>query len=241
MKVLMFGWEFPPFNTGGLGTACHGLVQGLSNLSQKITLVLPKSAGPININFADVLIANDLYKDTKNVKFKKIDTMMAPYMTSQSYDEKMMKHSKLLQGNPSNYGLNIYEESERFADKAALIAENTDFDVIHCHDWMTFRAGIKAKKASNKPLVAHVHATEFDRTGGHVNQYIYDIEKEGLHAADKIIAVSNYTKNKIVNHYGISADKVSVVHNAINPAESARFIEDCKLKEHYKIVLFLGR
>jgi glycosyltransferase involved in cell wall biosynthesis len=148
-----------------------------------------------------------------------------------------LKYTNSLEGEL--YGRNLFEEVEKYAEKAAIIAKFEDFDVIHCHDWMTFRAGKKAKQVSGKPLVVHVHATDFDRTGGNPNQQVYDIEREGMHAADKIIAVSNYTKDMIVKHYGIPPEKVTVVHNAIEHHHQL----PCKQKDNSKenIVLFLGR
>ena len=113
------------------------------------------------------------------------------------------------------YGNNLHEEVQRYAEITNEIAKQSDCDVIHAHDWLTFPAAIKAKEETNKPLIVHIHATEFDRTAGFPNQIIYDIEKEGMMRADKIIAVSNFTKQKIIDNYGIPADKIAVVHNAV--------------------------
>ena len=136
------------------------------------------------------------------------------------------------------YGASLFEEVYKYSEVAKDIALSEDFDIIHCHDWMTFQAGINAKKIKNKPLVVHVHSTEFDRTGGNgVNQHVYDIERYGMEYADFVIAVSNFTKNKIIKHYGINPEKIGVVHNAIELKDDAVF----EIKKYEKVVLFLGR
>ncbi|MFH1521586.1 MAG: glycosyltransferase family 4 protein, partial [archaeon] len=141
----------------------------------------------------------------------------------------------------SIYASNLNEEVERYGIVGGQIAEKEEFDIIHAHDWLTYKAGIAAKKVSGKQLVIHVHATEFDRSGGNrVNQYVYDIEKKGMEEADKIIAVSNFTKQKIIKHYGIPADKIIVIHNAVE-FEDYVVEEMHELKNNKKIVLFLGR
>jgi glycogen(starch) synthase len=136
----------------------------------------------------------------------------------------------------------MYSEAHRYAVIAAELAKDEEFDVIHAHDWMTYPAGIAVAAISGKPLVVHVHSTEFDRSGEHVNQMIYDIERKGMHAADKVIAVSNYTRNIIINRYGVSGDKVEVVYNGIeyNGNDSITFGQT-KIGRNEKIVLFLGR
>ncbi len=224
MKVLMFGWEFPPISSGGLGTACYGLTKALSSKGVQITLVLP-SAADVDASFLKVIGANTL-------KIRKVDSVLMPYLNSASYQSTYQKATR----QNAIYGKNLFQEVSRYTEAAARIAEEEDFDIIHCHDWMTFPAGIKAKNSSRKPLVMHVHATEFDRTGGNgVNQHVYGIEREGMHKADKVIAVSNFTRQKILQHYGIAAQKVEVVHNGVE-------LNHCK--EAYrkeKMVLFLGR
>jgi len=237
MKVLMFGWEFPPNNLGGLGTACYGLTKALSKKGISITFVLPKSASAHS--HLNIITTTDLYIGNIKMKMKYVNSLLLPYITDKDY-EKMYKG--LLFGNSLSgelYGKNLFEEVNKYAEKAAIIAKFEEFDLIHCHDWMTFRAGIKAKEVSGKPLIVHVHATDFDRTGGNPNQAVYDIEKEGMRAADKIIAVSNYTKDMIIKHYGISPNKVEVVHNAVEQEVNIR--KDSKIEHQDKIVLFLGR
>jgi glycogen synthase len=233
MRVLMFGWEFPPFNTGGLGTACYGIAKGLSQEGANITFVLPKATKSEH-SFLK-LVASNMSKG--RVKLRGIKSLLKGYITSEEYEYKIKKTFE--EGTNFNlYGSSLFEEVARYGKKAAEIAMEEPHDIIHAHDWLTFEAGIAAKKASGKPLVVHVHSTEFDRTGGsNVNPHIYNIERVGLHAADAIIAVSNYTKNKIVKHYGIDQDKVSVVHNAID----MNFKDTLSQSRQGKTVLYLGR
>ncbi|MFH1073436.1 MAG: glycosyltransferase family 4 protein [Nanoarchaeota archaeon] len=239
MKVLMFGWEFPPVISGGLGTACYGLTKGLSNNNVEVTFVMPTGPSDTHHDHLNVIVADKILFD--HVKLKRIPSLLVPYLTSGGYDQNyrklLMKYQSA--GHSPLYGQNIFEEAYRFSEIAKLIAQVEDFDVIHCHDWMTYQAGIKAKEVSKKPLVVHVHATEFDRTGfNSVNQYVYDLEREGMHKADRIIAVSNYTKEVITKHYGISPEKVEVVHNAV---EFTNYPDLNPIKKHDKVVLFLGR
>ena len=255
MKVLMFGWEFPPFNSGGLGTACYGLTKGLKNHNQDVTFVLPKSNPDMKADFVN-LISADVTKNltrgsVKGMKRIEIDSPIQGYMTSEEYNnlyekeysnsfsKSTLKHNDTKKDNI--YGKNLFAEVYRYGQNAGLIAEYEDFDIIHAHDWLTYPAGIAAKQVSGKPLVIHVHATEFDRTGGNVNQHVYDIEKRGMHEADSIIAVSQFTKNKIIENYGINEEKVTVVHNAVEFNDNKFKKEDFKIKEKNKIVLFLGR
>ncbi len=229
MKVLMFGWEFPPLSSGGLGTACYGLTKSLSKKGVQITFVLPYSFETDSADFVKLISAG-------NVKIRKIESALRPYMSSHEYKESVSKKT-----SPKIYGSTLFDEVHRYTLAAEKIAEEEDFDVIHCHDWMTFGAGISAKRKKSKPLVLHVHATEFDRTGGHqVNQHVYDLERQGMHEADKVIAVSNFTKNKIVDHYGINPEKVSVVHNAVDFSQHCAD-ENFEIKKTDKVVLFLGR
>jgi len=240
MKVLMFGWEFPPFNSGGLGVACHGLTKSMTTKGTAITFVIPKAPFLHADSHVNVIVANNLYLD--NVNVKEVDSLLAPYLSSAEYEERLYKMALLKQGDHENpdihlYGNDIFEEVYRYADKAKLISKHENFDIIHAHDWMTYKAGMAAKEITGKPLVVHVHATDFDRTGGHPNQDVYDLEREGMHAADKVIAVSNFTKNLVVKHYGVPADKVEVVHNGVEFSDN--LVDSVKMSE--KLVLFLGR
>ncbi|MCX8147095.1 MAG: glycosyltransferase family 4 protein [Candidatus Woesearchaeota archaeon] len=231
MRVLMFGWEFPPYSSGGLGTACEGIVKGLSNKGIEIIFVAPKT--PKSSEKIKFISAFD------NVTFKHIPSLISsPYMTEEDYKKEIISISS--EKRQTIYGRNLFHEVYLFSERAKQIAKKEKFDIIHAHDWLTFKAGIKAKEISKKPLVIHVHATEFDRTGGNgINPYVYDIEKEGMQKADKIIAVSNYTKNIIVSKYGIDPEKVEVAHNAVDFTKKE--FKDAKIGCFDKIVLFLGR
>lgn len=228
----MFGWEFPPHNSGGLGVACHGLATALAGRDIDIAFVLPKRAdmdwGPGRFIFADV----------PHVKLKEVDSLLRAYSTTASYAGSRYLH------RPEMYGATLFDEVCRYAVLAQSIAENEDFDIIHAHDWLSFGAGLEAKKVSGKPLIVHVHATEFDRTGGNgLNQNIYEVEKEGMEKADAVIAVSNFTRDMITRHYGIDPDKIHVVYNAINIWDYKNLAPEFeKLKKAgTKVVLFVGR
>lgn len=229
----MFGWEFPPFSSGGLGTACYGLVKSLSAKDVEINLVLPF---PCEADFANIIHA---YKDKgfENVKIKKVDFLLKPYITSESYSDELKK----IQGAKKiNYSSTLMEEVKRYAIQAHEIVDKQEFDIIHAHDWLTYEAGIIAKEKTGKPLVVHVHATEFDRTGGNgINTQVYEIEKRGMDKADLILVVSNFTKEKVIKHYGINSEKIIVVHNGVEEPSGEQY--HFPLKDSKKIVLFLGR
>lgn len=226
----MFGWEFPPFKSGGLGTACYGLVKSLSKKNIQVSLVLPF---PCESPFAKIINGYNL----KNVKIKKMDYFLQPYFNSSSYRESL---SKLKKNRRVKYCPSLVEEVKRYANQAYDIAREEDFDVIHSHDWLTYEAGIIAKEVSGKPLIIHVHATEFDRTGGNgVNSFVYEIEKRGMEKADLIITVSNFTKEKVMKYYGVNANKIVVVHNAVEEFADREY--NFPIKNKNKIVLFLGR
>src|SRR3989338_414727 len=236
MKVLMFGWEFPPFNTGGLGTACYGLTNGLSRNNVDITFVLPYVTDDTKSVHVNLIAANSISK----VRIRGIKTKLAGYMTPGQYKRSVLSEN-LSKRHREIYGENLFSEVCRYALKAGSIAKEELHDVIHCHDWMTYAAGKIAKSVSGKPLVLHVHATEFDRTGGNVNQAVYDLEREGMHAADAIIAVSNYTRKKVIEHYGVSPEKVFVVHNAVDNDSVIESYGSHSIRSSHKVVLFLGR
>jgi glycosyltransferase involved in cell wall biosynthesis len=234
LRVLMFGWEFPPHNSGGLGTACYGLTKALSRAHIDVVFVLPKKLSGFDHSFLRMVFAN-----IRNVTIRSVHSLLTPYINTESYNE-------YLRTAPDNelYGLNLFDEVRRYGLQARRIAEEEDFDVIHAHDWLSFRAGIEAKKISGRPLVVHVHATEFDRTAGHPNQMIYDEERKGMHAADCIMAVSHHTKRAIIEHYGIDPEKVIVVHNGIDHRDHQKALSPAL--EHLrlagkKVVLFVGR
>ncbi len=233
MKVLMFGWEFPPHNSGGLGVACQGLSRALSETGVEVIFVLPKKV-TTDESFRFV------FADNVFITVRTVDALLTPYVTSEQYG------SVVRQMGSSIYGNNLFEEVMRYAMRAKDIALKEEFDVIHAHDWLSFPAGIEAKRVTGKPLVVHVHATEFDRGGGGVNQDVYKVEKAGMEAADKVITVSDFTKNLVMEHYGIPAEKISVVHNGIESKDYPAKNEDdfgieALKNAGYKIVLFVGR
>ncbi len=230
----MFGWEFPPYNSGGLGTACFGLTRALSSCENTdIIFVLPKK-----VNVSSDLI-KIIFADTSTILSGEDISILSGYITS---DEYLVKRNDVTVGL---YGATLLQEVKHYANRAREIARNEDFDIIHAHDWLSFLAGIEAKKISGKPLILHVHATEFDRTGGQgVNQDVYDIEKYAMGEADEIIAVSNFTKEKIIEHYGINPNKITVVHNGVDVSdykELPPILESIKKEGKHKIVLFVGR
>jgi len=230
----MFGWEFPPHNSGGLGVACYGLTRSLSRRNVSVIFVLPKRIVGLHHDFLHIVFAN-----IRNLKVRSVKSLIHPYITSDQYDDYLLKTPE-----KDLYGLNLFDEVRRYGLQARILASEEPHDVIHAHDWLSFRAGIEAKRTSGKPLIVHVHATEFDRTAGHPNQYIYEEERRGLHAADCIVAVSQHTKNVIVEHYGIKPEQVMVVHNGINYEEFRhdlpKVLQDVKA-EGKRIVLFVGR
>jgi glycosyltransferase involved in cell wall biosynthesis len=235
MKVLMFGWEFPPFNSGGLGTACYGLTKSLNRNNVSLTFVLPRKID-VDVDFLKFIFGDDTLKIKTQYIF---NSLLKPYSTEDSYSSSLFSDEKNFKNNI--YGSNLFEEVERYGEVGGKIASMENFDIIHAHDWLTFKAAIAAKKVSGKYLVVHIHATEFDRTGGNgVNQYVYDIEKKGMEEADAVVAVSNYTKQKIIEHYGIPAEKIKVVHNGVE-FENYALEKMHELKKTKKIVLFLGR
>jgi len=228
----MFGWEFPPHNSGGLGVACFGLTKALSQKNINITFVLPKKLKNIEKSFLRIVDPGCVYDDSYI-----FNSPLSPYLTQNRYESELFYL-------PEVYGDSLFSEVMRYASFGAEVAKKEKFDVIHAHDWLSFGAGIKAKIVSGKPLVAHVHATEYDRGGGNgINSLVYKLEKEGMEFADKVIAVSNFTKNIIVEHYGIPAEKIEVVHNGIDFSYEISVEENVhKLKEAgKKLVLFVGR
>lgn len=235
----MFGWEFPPKSSGGLGTACYGLTKGLSSLGVHITLVLPKNQETSNFNDEHLSIVSA--EDSQGTfEIRTINSILNPYMSSKSYSFHKAANSRNF--SEALYGQNLFEEVERYSNAAISIAEQEDFDVIHCHDWMTFKAGMNAKEISGKPLIIHVHATEFDRTANQgVNETVYEIEKQGMQYADIVLPVSNFTKNKLIRDYGIPEEKIRVVHNSVDSCYINDTSEDFPIKKKNKIVLYLGR
>ncbi len=279
MKVLMFGWEFPPHIAGGLGTACYGLTKGLAKHNVDILFVMPSASGDEDQSAVKIINASEVSLDQiwgtqsgqldrttlvdefmSKVNFVKINSTLTPYIDPKEFlenrgnsfskksnmsvsREQWYKDFKLSYSGKykfsGKYGVNLMEEVSRYAMVAASIAKTNKFDVIHAHDWLTYAAGIAAKRVSGRPLVIHVHATEFDRSGENVNREVFNLEKMGMLEADKIITVSNLTRNIVINKYGIDASKVFTVHNAVDFNEFKLIKADRGVKE--KVVTFLGR
>jgi glycosyltransferase involved in cell wall biosynthesis len=256
----MFGWEFPPFINGGLGTACQGIVQGLLTSGIDVTLVLPKSpgigaGGALRILSADrVDLKGKGGKDGRpgagRMKLLRFASSARPYDTARLKTSGVPEPGTLSRGSApgrsgvldflGNYGKDLFDEVRNYARIGETLGAGEDFDVIHCHDWLTVPAGIAAKLVSGKPLVLHVHATEYDRSGEDVNRDVYAVELEGMRRADRIIAVSRYTKNVITARYGVPPDKIEVVYNSVAP-RPARPADPAARPLKEKIVLFIGR
>ncbi len=259
MKVLMFGWEFPPHITGGLGTACFGLTKGLVNHNVEIQFVVPRAYGDEDqssvriVNASDVEVNSsdeDFIEFWKKVIYMEIGSSLIPYVSPEAFRRQVEKNrvsgesveDKVLKTKfkfTGKYETDLMAEVSRYALIAGGLAQKSEFDVIHAHDWLTYPAGVVAKKISGKPLIVHIHATEFDRSGKHINRNVYDIERKGMEEADRVIAVSNLTRNTVIEKYGIDPEKVTTVHNAIEPAKP----EEAKIQRHVKekVVTFLGR
>lgn len=255
----MFGWEFPPHIAGGLGTACLGLTRGLLHQGVDVTFVLPKlfggeGHGNMRMVSADAvsvrLGVEEARRIASRIDMVEIDSFLHPYLlprdvvqryTSEGESSYSLTH--WAEGKihfSGTYGPNLMAEVSRYALVAAAVAEREEVDIIHAHDWLTYAAGIAAKKVSGKPLVVHVHATEFDRSGEHVNQMVYDIERRGMHAADRVIAVSHRTRDIIIHRYGVPPEKVIAIHNAVDFQDGQ---ETSALPRPFpeKVVTFLGR
>jgi len=256
----MLGWEFPPFISGGLGTACYGLTRAMDQLGMEVMFVLPKMVESKYATHVKLLTPGSKrstsfvkFNELKNVKFHAISSSLQPYSTPDTYQQRIeetLRHKQEILGSSissasqlfisKDYGSDMYTEVHRYAAMAADLAENEQFDIVHAHDWMTYPAGIAVSAISERPLVVHVHSTEFDRSGEHVNQMIYDIEREGMHRADKVITVSHFTRNIIIGRYGVSGDKVEVVYNGVE-RNGKWTVDESVIDKDEKIVLFLGR
>ena len=312
MRVLMLGWEFPPFISGGLGTACFGLTKALSAQQVRVTFVLPKPvagapsqhvrllaprsaaqaafAGRMGVRDAQGEIvapvlpfesAEDENAPFANVKFRTIAARLgSPYQSAGGHLS-TPPHAHANPGDPAAstgdpnrplsvlagpgapassgagfasvgngaatatgpgglYAGDLLAETHRYAQLCARLARSEDFDLVHAHDWMTFPAGLAVAAATGKPLVVHVHSTEFDRAGESPNQQVYDIERRGMHGALKVIAVSHLTKSIVEHRYGVDPDKIHVVYNGIDNGKAEPHARSA-IKRGDKIVLFLGR
>ena len=291
MKVLMFGWEFPPHISGGLGTACYGLTHSLHQQGVHVLFVIPRLFGGETQEKVSLINASSVFmpqnKITKKYFATKYSTesvttndkrsttaigfttipiasALSPYRSAHfkqqsaslsswdytfpgsrdiAHDERTERKEDEEQNTTftfsGTYGPNLLEEVDRYADVAAHVASSNSFEVIHAHDWPTFPAGIAAKKISGKPLVIHIHATEFDRAGEQVDPSVFAIEYEGLKQADRIIAVSKWTRDILISRYRVQEEKVEVVHNGIIPEMKTLLAKRSPLGSH--IITFMGR
>ena len=262
MRVLMFGWEFPPHIAGGLGTACYGIVKGLAYNGVQTLFVMPSASGDEDQSAAKIINASDVPVESfgstvdeflDKVKFVRIGSNMIPYVDPEEFHEMVESERRLQSENltkcigtkfrfSGRYGSNLMEEVAHYAMVGGTIAmeHKDEFDIIHAHDWLTYLAGIAAKELTGKPLVVHVHATSFDRgTEDQIDSRVYDIEKRGMMAADKVIAVSDLTRNIVINKYGIDPEKVVTVHNAVDFSGRENVKVERGVRD--KVVTFLGR
>lgn len=240
-SVLMFGWEFPPFNSGGLGVACEGMSKALSSSGVPLTFVLPLKI-PISASWCRFVFANEA--DAVGMTKDQITKLFAGYQSHAVDQVTLDKYGISSSIKPAISG-SLVQRVKAYAQRAPAIAQKHNHSIIHAHDWLTYPAGIAAKEASGKPLVAHIHATEFDRSGSDsVNTEIFNIEKEGFKRADVVVAVSGRTRESVIKKYGIAPEKVKVVHNGVEFAESSTDLpSDLEVLKRYgnSIVLFVGR
>lgn len=261
MNVLMFGWEFPPHISGGLGTACFGITTGLLKHDVDVVFVVPRLFGDEDHHKYRLINANEVLtkitekqarKSWEKLNYIQINSDIKPYVSPEEYavtNEQSLEKEEIQEDEvfsilrsefKGQYGKDLMNEVARYAVVASQISENNEHDLIHVHDWLTFPSGIAAKEISKKPLIAHVHATEFDRSGENINEAVFEIEKKGMEAADHIIAVSALTKQVIVDKYDIAPQKISVVYNAVMPLNNVSKKLPAKRKGE-QIVTFMGR
>lgn len=259
MQVLMFGWEFPPHISGGLGTACLGIATGLASNDVKVSFVIPKThgneeAGGIRmVSASDIdMPASSMYTEKlqETLTYFEVNSPLVPYHSPEAFTASASTGATVVNQTTDRpktrypftggYGKDLMKEVWQYALAAATIATQYEFDIIHVHDWLSFPAGIMAKAASGKPLVVHVHATEFDRSGSNVNMQVYETERLGMMKADKIVAVSELTRQLIIDRYAIPPEKVVTIHNAVLPAtRKDKFTPARYFKE--KVITFAGR
>ncbi len=240
----MLGWEFPPYFAGGVGVVCHALTKALAKHHVEITYVMPCGPRDVHADHLRLLVADNLILDGR-VKLARIGSLIAPYGSWEDYGEEYRRLFRETQGKTGKlYGHNLLAEIHRFAEKLRLLVADLglEFDVIHAHDWTTFPAAMALHHATGKPLIVHVHITEWDKSGGHhADSRIYAIERAGMEDADMVIAVSNLIKQRCVNQYHIDPRKVRVVYNAVEFSHVPPVREQFSIKRHDKVVLFLGR
>ncbi|MBN2788586.1 MAG: glycosyltransferase family 4 protein [Candidatus Delongbacteria bacterium] len=266
MRVLMFTWEFPPLISGGLGTACYGIVKGLLKKGIEVDLVLPSKeeiyfplrkesdADELPVKFISISKQEEYFKEvfhsvSEKYSYLGLDTIPESYFNKAeitTYFEELTRSytystkvpfKKIIENLEGTE--DIFEKVKEFTMRAEKYARILDFDIIHAHDWLTYSAGIIARSISGKKLVTHIHATEFDRAGGGGDIRIHNIEYSGMTEADSVIAVSRYTAEMVISRYLIDTGKVSIVHNAHN-INVRGYINRKKIFKD-PVVLFLGR
>lgn len=256
MKVLMFGWEFPPHILGGLGTASYGITKGLSLQKDiQITFCLPRPWGDEDKSFMNIIGMSETPIVWRNVDYNYVKSRLEGKMTPEQYfalrdhiyadfSYRMTDDLGCIQFS-GKYPDNLQDEINNYSIVAGVIARQQEYDIIHAHDWLTYPAGIHAKNVSGKPLVIHVHATDFDRSRGNVNPTVYGIEKDGMDNADCIMCVSELTRQTVINHYHQDPAKCIAMHNAVYPLsdEIQSIVKERKpfREKKEKVVTFLGR
>jgi len=315
MRILMLGWEFPPYVSGGLGTACYGLTRALARQGHQVTFIIPKpiesnehdhvrllspaslgkpipafsAAGGGSVLGGEPIASKDHRASDPGQEFStpmggRLQILSAPAGFSSPYhgfaptppteaqkellelltlassgDEVASKRlrelgfeagspghdaavaaSEIDAGGMGDYGRDLFGDSQRYARICMHLSRSVEFDVIHAHDWLTYPAGVAIRAVSGKPLVCHIHATEFDRSGEHVNQQVYDIERMGMHACDKLVAVSMLTRSICMRRYGVPESKIEVVYNGVE-SDGPQPEPGVGIRSKDKIVLFLGR
>ena len=251
MKALMFGWEFPPHILGGLGTASYGLTKGMhANGNMDITFVIPKPWGDEERGFAKIIGASNTPIAWRDVSWDYVESRIGKVMDPQTYfdlRDHIYADFNYMHLNDlgciefsGRYPDNLVEEINNYSIVAGVIARTVDFDIIHAHDWLTYPAGIHAKNVTGKPLVIHVHASEFDRSRGKPNPTVFAIEKDGMNNADHICTVSDLTRRTVIEKYGIDPAKVTTVHNAVIPLDD-ELLNLQRKETKDKVITFLGR
>ncbi|NOT02740.1 MAG: glycosyltransferase family 4 protein [Phycisphaerales bacterium] len=244
----MLGWEYPPHIAGGLGVACEGIVRALVDRGHRIHFVVPALYGDETARdfvLSDARLLAPVPGGEGSLQTSRYAAHLLPYGEAAATDVHAMPWASTAEGRSSGspavqYSRNLLMEVASYAERVSAGLAGESFDLIHAHDWMTMPAGMAIKRRTGRPLVVHVHSLEFDRAGEHGNAAIVDVERRGLTEADLVIAVSDYTKSIVCGQYGVSAEKVCVVHNGIYPLEATDYQAD-PLFGNRPVVLFLGR
>jgi len=245
MKLLMLGWEFPPYFAGGVGIVCESLARALARRGVEITYLMPH--GPADPSGVPVrlLVASHLVPGIEAVR---VPSALTSYAGAVEIPRTGRRQVLVDQGPGERdaplYGADLLAEVERFAARGVAVVRQIGlgFDVIHAHDWTTAPAALELRRLTGRPLFLHVHITEFDKTGGaHADPTIYAIEREGMVGADVVIAVSERVKRQCVERYAIDPGKIQVVHNAVEPGRPSPEPAPWRRPLRRKLVAFLGR